>query len=91
MNAQKVRSLLVIALLCVMMVVGSVLPAAAQTFTPVPLGCTFHGKSYPLGTVLHYVLPDPEPVDVYMRCELNLSPVPSGPKTKWVYYGSNPS
>jgi hypothetical protein len=97
MNTQKVRLLFVVALLAVMMVAANVLPAAAQSpalspslsATPVPIGCVFQGKSYPLGTVLHFVLPYPEPTDVYMRCELNLAPPPSSP-THWVYYSSKP-
>ena len=91
MSVQKVRNLLVVGLLAVMLVVGNVIPVAAQTFTPVPIGCSFHGKSYPLGTVLHFVLPEPEPMDVYMRCEFNLSPNPTAPKTHWVIYSSDPS
>jgi hypothetical protein len=88
MKAQKIRILLVVALLSVMMVAGNVLPAAK---TPVKLGCTFQENSYPLGTVLHYVLPYPQPVDVYMRCEWGLEPWPGGMTPRWVYYGSNPS
>jgi hypothetical protein len=57
----------------------------------VPLGCMFQGKSYPLGTVLHHVLPYPEPTHVYMRCELKLNGWPSNPTPQWVFYGSNPS
>lgn len=91
MFAMKARNLLIVGLLAVMLVVGNVLPASAQTFTPVPIGCSFQGKSYPLGTVLHFFLPEPEPRHVYMRCELNLSPSPFAPKTHWVYYSSNPS
>ena len=91
MNTQKVRNLLVVALLSLMMVAGNVRPAAAQTFTPVPIGCIFQEKYYPIGTVLHFVLPEPEQHHVYMRCELKMSPWPGGLKPQWVIYGSNPS
>lgn len=92
MKAQKVRILLVVALLSIMMVAGNVSPAAAaQTLTPAPpLGCTLHGDFYPLGTVLHFRLPYP-PADIWMRCEMGRAPGPNGLDPRWVYYDSNPS
>ena len=62
MITEKLRYLLVLVVLCMMMVMGSALPVAAQgvqKWTPTPIGCVFQGKTYPLGTVLHFVLPYP--------------------------------
>lgn len=89
MKTQKIRVLLVVALLSVMMVVGNVLPAAAQVAQP--LTCTHQGNAYPLGTVLRFFLPSPEPHYFYMRCELKVAPWPEGARPQWVIYSSNPS
>ena len=97
MYSKKLRSIMVMALFALSLLAVDIAPAAAQIGTPVQgkklvLQCTHAGNNYPVGTVLHYVLPYPEPTDLYMRCELKFSFAGGTARqsAQWVYYGSDP-
>ena len=90
MISQKIRSMFVLAVLAVALFAGSATPASAQIvgreLKPAPMGCYLNGELYPLGTTLHFDMPDPRP-DVNMTCTLAFKIVDGRLHTvyKWVY------
>ena len=95
MNTQKLRSLIALLLLAGSLVLTQATPALAQRFSPVErivFQCYHAGNYYALGTVLHYVLPYPEPTDLYMQCKLVTS-FDGGhinQSAQWVYSSEDP-
>jgi hypothetical protein len=96
MNTQKIRSSLALAILALTLFLSQAAPAAAQegisaTAVPITFHCVKGTVSYPVGSVVRYLLPYPEPVYVWARCELSAPATPgSGLIARWVYYGYNP-
>ena len=96
MNTQKIRKMLAPVVLALAILAASITTSSAQG--PVIGGsvaqftCVRGTVNYPVGSVVRYTLvPPPNPVYVWQRCELKMPSSPgSGIQAVWVTYGYNP-